>query len=123
MGRPVRRARFRPDQAGAFPAHAAEVASIGGNAAAPTFANTIAALEASGAALTRTVNVFNLLAGAHTNDAILAIERELAPLKAKHWDRILMNEALFRRIDGLYRMRERLALSAEQQRVLERYHA
>jgi peptidyl-dipeptidase Dcp len=114
---------FRPAFARAFAAHAAEVASIGGNAAAPTFANTIAALEASGQALTRTVNVFNLLAGAHTNDAILAIERELAPLKAKHWDMILMNEALFRRIDGLYRMRERLALSAEQQRVLERYHA
>jgi peptidyl-dipeptidase Dcp len=114
---------FRPAFARVFAAHAAEVASIGGNAAAPTFANTIAALEASGQALTRTVNVFNLLAGAHTNDAILAIERELAPLKAKHWDMILMNEALFRRIDGLYRMRERLALSAEQQRVLERYHA
>src|SRR6266511_5010171 len=114
---------FREAFACAFAAHAAEVATIAGNAAAPTFDNTIAALEASGHALTQTVNVFNLLAGAHTNDAILAIERELAPLKAKHWDMILMNEALFRRIDGLYRMRERLALSAEQQRVLERYHA
>src|SRR5262249_56824672 len=40
----------------------------------------------------------------------------------KHWDRILMDEALFGRIDGLYRMRERLALSVEQRRVLERYH-
>jgi peptidyl-dipeptidase Dcp len=113
---------FREAFACAFAAHAAEVATIAGNAAAPTFDNTIAALEASGHALTQTVNVFNLLAGAHTNDAILAIERELAPLKAKHWDGILMDEALFGRVDSLYQMRDRLALSAEQQRVLERYH-
>src|SRR6516225_4431874 len=113
---------FRPAFARAFAAHAAEVAAIVGNAAAPTFANTVDALEVSGATLTRAVDVFQLLAGAHTNDAILAIERELAPLKAKHWDRILMDEALFGRVDGLYRTRERLALSAEQRRVLERYH-
>ena len=119
--------RIRPDHfreafVRAFAAHTAEVAAIAGNTAAPSFANTIAALEASGEALTRTVNVFNLLAGAHTDDAILAIERELAPFKAKHWDAILMDAALFGRIDGLYQMRERLALSAEEQRVLERYH-
>ena len=119
--------RIRPDHfreafARAFAAHSTEVSAIAGNTAAPSFANTIAALEASGEALTRTVNVFNLLAGAHTDDAILAIERELAPFKAKHWDAILMDAALFGRIDGLYQMRERLALSAEEQRVLERYH-
>src|SRR6516165_6207969 len=113
---------FRPAFARAFAAHAAEVAAIAGSADAPTFANTIDALESSGEALTRAVDVFDLLAGAHTNDAILAVERELAPFKAKHWDRILMDEALFGRIDTLYRTRERLALSAEQRRVLERYH-
>src|SRR5262249_29548387 len=113
---------FQPAFARAFAAHAAEVAAIAGNAEAPTFANTIDALEASGEALTRAVDTLHPLAGAHTNDAILALERELAPLKAKHWDRILMDEALFGRIDGLYRMRDRLALSTEQRRVLERYH-
>ncbi len=89
----------------------------------PTFANTIDALEASGEALTRVASVFHVLAGAHTNDAILAIERELAPLEAKHWNRILMDAALFRRIDSLHRRRDQLGLSAEQARVLERYHA
>jgi peptidyl-dipeptidase Dcp len=113
---------FREAFARAFTAHRAEVAAIAADAAAPTFANTIAALEASGAALTRTVNVFNLLADAHTNDAIQAIEREVAPLKAKHWDSILMDATLFGRVDHLYRMRDRLALSAEQRRVLERYY-
>ena len=113
---------FRPAFAQAFESHAAEVAAISGNAAAPSFENTIAALEASGQALTRTLNVFDLLAGAHTNDDLLAIEREVAPLKAKHWDGILMDAALFGRIESLYRARDRLALSAEQRRVLERYY-
>ena len=113
---------FRPAFTHAFASHASEVAAISGNAAAPSFENTIAALEASGQALTRTVNVFNLLAGAHTNDELLAIEREVAPLKAKHWDGILMDASLFGRIESLYRSRDRLALSAEQRRVLERYH-
>ena len=72
---------------------------------------------------TRVENVFYALSGAHTNDAILAIEREIAPLSAKHWDKIRMDEALFRRIDTLHRAREQLALTAEEQRVLERYHA
>ncbi len=113
---------FRAAFARAFAAHAAEVAAIAGNAAAPTFANTIAALEASGEALTRTVNVFNLLAGAHNNDEILAIEREVAPVKAKHWDSIHMDAALFGRIERLHRTRDQLALSVEERRVLERYY-
>src|SRR5258708_6134742 len=113
---------FRAACARAFAAHAAEVVAIAGNAAAPTFANTIAALEASGEALTRTVNVFNLLAGAHNNDEILAIEREGAPVKAKHWDSIHMDAALFGRIERLHRTRDQLALSVEERRVLERYY-
>ena len=118
----IRPEHFRPAFAHAFAAHASEVAAIANNAAAPSFANTIAALEQSGDALSRTVNVFNLLAGAHNNDEILAIEREVAPLKAKHWDSIHMDAALFGRIERLYRARDQLALSAEERRVLERYH-
>src|SRR5258708_413907 len=113
---------FRVTFARAFAAHTAEVAAIAGNAAAPTFANTIAALEASGEALTRTVNVFNLLAGAHNNDEILAIEREVAPVKAKHWDSIHMDAALFGPIDRLHRNRDQLPFSLEDRRVLERYY-
>src|SRR3977135_4266758 len=104
-------------------AHEAEVAAIPADAAEPTFANTIDALETAGDALTRASSVFYLLAGAHTNDAIQEVERELAPLAAKHWNRILMDEGLFRRIDALHRRREQLGLTAEQARVLDRYHA
>ncbi|HYY39070.1 MAG TPA: peptidase M3, partial [Xanthobacteraceae bacterium] len=69
---------FRGAFAHAFASHAAEVAAISSNAAAPTFENTIAALETSGQALTRTLNAFILLAGTHSNDDLLAIEREVA---------------------------------------------
>src|SRR5262245_15544991 len=83
-----------PAFARAYAEHTVKVEAIAGNAAEPTFANTIDALERSGEALTRIDNVFDVLAGAHTNDAILELERELAPLEAKHWNKILMNEAL-----------------------------
>ncbi len=58
----------------------------------------------------------------HTNDALLAIEREIAPKLAAHSNRILQNEALFQRIDALHRARDALGLTAEQRRVLDRYH-
>lgn len=119
----IRPEHFAPAFARAFAAHEAEVEAIAADPSGPTFANTIAALERAGDALTRVSNVFYLLAGAHTNDAILAIERELAPQEAQHWNRILMNAALFRRIDALHRRRGELGLDAEQVRVLERYHA
>src|SRR5206468_7734111 len=66
------------------------------------------------------LNIFNLLCSAHTNSELLAVERELAPLKAKHWDTILMNEALFHRVEAVYQMQFRVALSAEERCVLER---
>jgi peptidyl-dipeptidase Dcp len=119
----IRPEHFPPAFARAFAAHEAEVAAIAAAPSAPTFANTIAALEVAGEPLVRVSNAFYLLAGAHTNDAILAIERDLAPQEAKHWNRILMDEALFRRIDALHRRRGELGLTAEQARVLDRYHA
>ena len=115
-------AHFMPAFAQAFAAHDAEIAAIARDPAQPTFANTIEAIETSGKALARVASVFHLLAGAHSNDAILAIERDLSPRKARHWNGILMNEDMFRRIETLQRNREQLGLTAEQMRVLERYH-
>ena len=118
----IKPGHFMPAFAHAFAEHTGEVAAVAADRAAPTFANTIDALETAGQTLTRVSNVFDLLASADTNDDILAIERELAPLEAKHWNRILMDEALFGRVDALWREREQLALTPEQARVLERYH-
>jgi peptidyl-dipeptidase Dcp len=114
--------QFRPAYARALAEHSAEIAAIAGNPAPPTFDNTIAAMERSGGALDRVGNVFHLLAGAHTNDALLEIEREISPQLARHWNAINTNAALFKRIDTLMQEAEKLDLTAEQKRVIERYH-
>ncbi|MGA7790922.1 MAG: M3 family metallopeptidase [Xanthobacteraceae bacterium] len=113
---------FLPAYARALAGHEAEVEAIAANATPPSFDNTIAALELGGRALERVGNAFHLLAGAHTNDALLEIERELSPQIARHWNKIHTNAALFRRIDTLMREAATLGLNPEQKRVIERYH-
>src|SRR6188508_3450891 len=68
--------------------HDAEVEAVATQTAAPTFANTIDALERSGRLLDRVSGVFFNLAGAHTSDALQAIEREIGPKLAVHYNRI-----------------------------------
>ncbi len=113
---------FLPAYERAFAEHDAEIAEIAASPAAPDFANTIEALERSGRALKRLENVFHLLVGAHSNDALLEIERDIAPRIASHWNKIHTNAALFARIDALASRAQSLGLDAEQRRVLERYH-
>ena len=118
----IRAEHFRDAYARAFAEHDAEIAAIAAQPEPPTFANTIAALELSGRLLERVGAAFYLLVGAHSDAALLEVEREIAPPLARHWNRINTNEDLFRRIDALMRAADRLELDAEQQRVLERYH-
>jgi peptidyl-dipeptidase Dcp len=106
----------------AFAAHDIEIAAITASRHQPDFENTIAALERSGKALQRVDSVFHLLIGADSNEALLEIERELAPRAASHWNNIHTNPDLFRRIDTLMQHIDTLGLNAEQKRVLERYH-
>lgn len=113
---------FEPAFARAMAEHDAEIEAIVSVRAEPGFANTIEALELSGRALSQVSDVFDALAGAHTNDAILEIEREIAPRLAAHHNKIYLSEPLFRRVDAVFQSRERLGLTAEQARVLERYH-
>jgi peptidyl-dipeptidase Dcp len=113
---------FVPAFERAFAEHDAEIGVIASNSAAPTFANTIEALERAGRMLERVSAVFGVLTGAHTDDALLGIERDISPRRARHWNGILLNEPLFRKIDALYSRRDELGLSAEQERVLERYY-
>jgi peptidyl-dipeptidase Dcp len=114
---------FPPAFEQALAMHRQEVDAVASSPAEPDFDNTVAALERSGRLLTRVSNVFYVLAGAHTSDAIQAIERDMAPKLARHWNEIHLNEALFARIDSLHRRAGTLGLSPEQARVLERYHA
>ncbi|MGN6514379.1 MAG: M3 family metallopeptidase, partial [Rhizomicrobium sp.] len=99
-----------------------EVAAIAVNPEPASFANTIEALEKSGRLLARVELVFSNLAASHTNDELQAIERDLAPLQARHWNAIFLNANLVRRIDAVFQRREMLGLDAQERRVLERYH-
>jgi peptidyl-dipeptidase Dcp len=118
----IRPENFQPAFDRALAAHRAEIDAIGANPAAPTFDNTITALEKSGRELERVSNVFFVLAGADTSDAIEAIERDVSPLLARHNSALHLNRPLYARIAKLYKQRDTLGLTAEQARVLERYH-
>lgn len=113
---------FKPAYLHALEQHQAEVAAIAANSEAATFDNTVVALEQSGETLRRVDMVFSQLTSANTNDELQAVERELAPLVARHWNAIFLNPQLFARIDALYNERTALGLDAEALRVLERYH-
>jgi peptidyl-dipeptidase Dcp len=115
-------AHFAPAFEKALKRHRAEIQRIAENRTRPTFRNTIAALESSGRLLDRVQRVFWCLTGAHTSDALQAIEREMAPRLAQHWNAITSNEALFARIDAIMESRDRLQLEPEERRVLERIH-
>ena len=99
-----------------------EVQAIVGNAAAPSFDNTIIALEQSGQILSRTSTVFFSLVGVDTNDARKALQAEYAPKLAAHRDAISLDPQLFARIRQLYDTRDSLGLDAEGVRLIERYH-
>ncbi len=99
-----------------------EVDVVAQRAAAPTFANTIIALEQSGQILDRTSTVFFSLVGVENSDARKAIQAEYAPKLSAHRDAIMLNPALFARIQKLYDSRVSLGLDAEGVRLIERYH-
>ncbi|MFE0756325.1 M3 family metallopeptidase [Inquilinus sp. NPDC058860] len=113
---------FRPAFDAALAEHIREIEAIAGDPAEPSFDNTVAALERSGRALRRVAAAFFNLTSAHSNDELEVVERDIAPLLARHHNAIQQNPALFRRVDALFARRAELGLTPEQDRVLERYH-
>lgn len=99
-----------------------EIKAIADQSDAPTFENTIVAIEKSGALLSRVEQVFSNLTSANTNDFLQKTQKEVAPLLAAHSDNILLNRQLFQRVEELYRSRESLTLTSEQQEVLRRHY-
>lgn len=102
--------------------HLAEIRTIADNPDAPTFENTIEAMERSGELLTRSINVFFMLTGAHTNETLQAAEEALAPKLAEHSDAIYLDPALFARVKTIYDQRATLGLTPEQTTVVEHTH-
>src|SRR6476620_3976566 len=111
---------FLPAFEQAFADHAAEIAAITHDPSEPDFANTITALERSGKLLTRVSAVFYDLVSAHSNPALLEIDKEVSLRMARHWNPIMMNAVLFGRIALLRDNRAALGLTSEQTRLLER---
>jgi peptidyl-dipeptidase Dcp len=111
---------FMPAFEQAFADHSAEIAAITHDPATPDFANTITALERSGKLLSKVLRVFYDLVPAHSNPALLEIEKEVSLRMARHWNPILMNAVLFGRIVALRDNRATLGLTGEQARLLER---
>lgn len=99
-----------------------EIGAIADADAAPTFENTVAAMERAGQTLGRVRRVFGNLNGTHTNPKMQEVEKQMSPKLAAHSDAILLNPALFKRILALHEKRESLGLDAESKRLVERYY-
>ncbi len=115
-------ADFAPAFESALAEARANIDAIAADPAEPDFANTIEAMERAERQLDRVAAVFFNLAGAHTNPALEALQRDLSPKLAAHSSATMMNAALFARVDALFRRIDDLGLTDEQKRVLELYH-
>ena len=109
---------FDPAFAAALAEHKAEIDAIADNPEAPTFANTVLALEGSGFALDRVLSVFYNLAGSDSNDARQALQRDFAPQLSAHYSDINNNRALFDRVETLWAQRDELGLDEQDARLL-----
>ena len=96
-----------------------EIDAIVNNPAAPTFANTIEAYEASGELLGIVAGCFYNLTSAETNDTLQQIEMDLSPKMSEYSASIRLNEGLFQRIKVVYEQRDKLKLNKAQYKLLE----
>ncbi|MFX0547512.1 M3 family metallopeptidase [Roseovarius sp. S1116L3] len=115
-------ADFAPALETALTLARAEIMAIAEDPEAPSFANTIEALEASGKALNQVLSVFYTVAGADSNPARQALQREFAPKLAAYSSWIYAQKPLFARIEALWARRDTLDLTEEQARVLMLTH-
>ncbi len=99
----------------------AEIDAIAHDPAAPSFDNTIVAMERSGALLIRVSKAFFNLNTSNTDDEMEKIEAEMAPKLSAHQDAIFLDAALFARVDAVYQQRAKLGLDPESAQLLDRY--
>ena len=116
----IKPAHFMPAFKEAMSMQVKEIDAIVATEEAPTFENTIVAMDESGELLTRVSSVFYNLSSAVTSDSIQAISKEVAPLMSAHRDNISLNEGLFARVKSVYDQKDDLDLNTEQQVLLEK---
>lgn len=97
----------------------AEIEKIAGNPAAPTFENTLVAMEKTGRLLRRASSAFGSVSSANTNPTLQKIRQEIAPQLAALSDAIYLDDKLFRRVENLYNKRSTLKLGAEGKKLIE----
>ncbi|MBO8440125.1 MAG: M3 family metallopeptidase [bacterium] len=100
--------------------HNAEIEAIVNNPDAPTFDNTIVALERSGMLYTKVLTVFYALESAETNDGMQKLSLEFSPMITEHSNSIMLNEHLFNRIQAVYEQRDKLKLNTEERMLLQK---
>lgn len=102
----------------------AEIKAIVDNPEAPTFENTIVALDNSGAILVRVRGVFYALTEADTNDSISALDEKIAPMLSGHKDNIYLNQGLYKRVANIHQQEQegKITLTTEQHRLLDGYY-
>lgn len=116
----IKNEHFEPAFIEGMSQQAAEIAAITAQKEAPTFANTILALENSGDLMDRVGTVFFNFNNANTNDGLQKIAQSLSPKLSKHRDDIQLNAELFKRVKAVYDQRNSLKLTGEQKMLLEK---
>ena len=102
--------------------HRQEIRAIVANQSAPTFSNTIEALDRSGAMLDRVRNVFFSMESSMSNDEIQAIARDMAPKLSQHRDEIRLDDQLFQRVKSVYDAKDQFDLTPEQGKLLKEFY-
>ena len=97
----------------------ADIRMIRDNPEAPTFENTIEALELAGATLTRVSNVFSNITNTDSNDYLQELEVEISPVLTRERDEIYLDEMIFGRVNSVFEQRDSLGLDEEAARLLE----
>lgn len=113
----IKNEHFKPAFNFGLKQHEAEIIKIANNPAAPTFENTIVALEKSGEVLRRAQIVFSNLTSANTNPTLQALDEEYAPIFAAHSDKLYLNENLYKRIQSI----KEDGLDSESKRLVQYY--
>lgn len=118
----VKVADFKPALEAAMARNLAEIDAITANKAAPTFENTIAALEDAGRTLSDVSTYYNIWGSNMSSPEFQVVEAEMDPKLSAHNDKINQNAALFARIEAVYNSPDKAKLTPEQQRVLWIYY-
>lgn len=117
----VKVADFEPALRAAMAANLKEIDAIARNPAAPTFANTILAMEKAGKPLTRLIAIYGIWSGNMNTPDFQAVDTRMSPVLAGFQDKITQNARLFKRIDAVYNSPAKAKLSPEQQRLVWLY--